>query len=270
MTPTARANGPPAGVNNSTLEAQSMLAPSRATKDARSLSAASVMSRGLSYAQSGPPPGSFASDLKSTISRFDGSRLDVSNWAGYDDGRDMTATEQRLAEFRDKIDKETKIKVGSENLLEALNAKNPKQTKEQRRFVEAELHASNKKIAQLKIDLENEIKRSQEQVNSPGSRLSQLFKSAPLRSPSRGNMIEEEIAPDADFETESPTFVLAEILQALEAQDMPADYYVGHANDLVSLLKRHSTLKYDLAWSIFGLRMQILLLSDSREIVADG
>ena len=268
MTPTPRANGPPVGIN--TLEAQSMLAPSRATKDARSLSAASVVSRGLSYGQSGPPPGSFASDLKSTISRFDGSRLDVSNWGGYDDGKDMTFTEQKLADFKDKIDKETKIKIGSENLLEALNAKNPKQTKEQRRFVEAELQASNRKIAQLKIDLENEIKRSQEQASSPGSRLSQLFRSAPIRSPSRGNILDDGVPPNSEFETESPTFVLAEILQALEAQDMPADYYVGHANDLVALLKRHSTLKYDLAWSIFGLRMQILLLSDNREIVAAG
>jgi rapamycin-insensitive companion of mTOR len=38
----------------------------------------------------------------------------------------------------------------------------------------------------------------------------------------------------------------------------------------VELFKRHPTLKYDLAWSIFGLRMQVLLLSDNREVVAAG
>ncbi|GAB7339348.1 hypothetical protein MBLNU457_5992t1 [Dothideomycetes sp. NU457] len=247
-----------------------MLAPSRATKDARSMSAASIISRGHSYNPSMPPPGSFTTDLKSTASRYDGTRTDLNNWAAFDGEVDKTALEKKLADYRDKIDKEIKIKIGSENLLEALNAKNAKQTKEQRRFVEAELQASNRKIAQLKIDLDNEIKRSQEQASSPGSRLSQLFRNAPIRSPSRVDTPEELPTADDEFETESPTFLLAEILQALEAQDMPADYYVNHANDLVSLLKRHSTLKYDLAWSIFGLRMQVMLLSDSREVVAAG
>jgi hypothetical protein len=39
---------------------------------------------------------------------------------------------------------------------------------------------------------------------------------------------------------------------------------------LVELFKRHQTLKYDLVWSVFGLRMQVMLLSDSREVVASG
>ncbi|RYF39707.1 MAG: hypothetical protein EOO38_22895, partial [Cytophagaceae bacterium] len=46
------------------------------------------------------------------------------------------------------------------------------------------------------------------------------------------------------------------------------EYYVERANSLVLLFRRHPTLKYDLAWSIFGLRMQMMLLSDSREVVA--
>lgn len=270
MTPTPRANGPLAGIN--TNEAQALYPPSRATKDGRSMSAVSLASRGLSYAQSGPPPGSFTSDLKSTISRFDGSgsRIDLSSNGGFDEAADNASSEQKQAEYRTRIDKETKIKIGSENLLEALNAKNPKQTKEQRKLVESELNASNRKIAQLRLNLEAEVKRAQESANGPGDRLSQLFRAAPIRSPSRNALAEDVSSPILEIESESPTYVLAEILQALETDDMHADYYVGHANELVALFKRHPTLKYDLAWSIFGLRMQMLLLSDSREIVAAG
>ena len=51
---------------------------------------------------------------------------------------------------------------------------------------------------------------------------------------------------------------------------MTPDYYVSRANNLVELFKRHPTLKHDLVWSVFGLRMQIMLLSESREVVAAG
>jgi hypothetical protein len=69
---------------------------------------------------------------------------------------------------------------------------------------------------------------------------------------------------------ESPTYVLAETLQALEIEGMSPDYYVERANSLVELFKRHPTLKYDLAWSVFGLRVQVMLSSDSKEVVAAG
>ena len=51
---------------------------------------------------------------------------------------------------------------------------------------------------------------------------------------------------------------------------MTPDYYVSRANSLVDLFRRHPTLKYDLVWSVFGIRMQALLLSESREVVASG
>lgn len=73
-----------------------------------------------------------------------------------------------------------------------------------------------------------------------------------------------------DEPTESPTYALAEVLQALEIEGLTPDYYVNHANNLVELFKRYPTLKYDLVWSVFGLRMQVMLLSDSREVVAAG
>jgi hypothetical protein len=183
-----------------------------------------------------------------------------------DDGN--TTTEQRQAELQDQIEKETKIKVGSENLLEALNVKNAK--KDQRLEVERQLNMANSKLAQLKSVLAAEIQRAKEVQSPPAdaqSRLSFLFRRNLSRSPSRHIAQQEE---QGDDETESPTFVLAEILQALELDSMQPEYYVSRANSLVDLFKRHPTLKYDLAWSIFGLRMQKLLLSDNRDVVASA
>ena len=272
MTPTPRPIG--AFPATATQRNEGLLPPA-AGKDSRSTSAASSYAT-VRPAQSfnrlggGQPPGSFASDIKTLpYSRTaDLSRADLGSF--FDDGGDLTASEQRQADYRNRIEKEEKIKIGTENLLEALNAKKEKQAREQRKVVETELNTSNRKIAQLKLDLEAEIQRSKEQPTSPKGRLSQLFRNAPLRSPEGPGYRLGEPAPVHDPELESPTYILAEILQALEAEDQEPDYYVGKANDLVELFRRHPTLKYDLAWSIFGLRMQMLLLSDSREVVAAG
>ena len=255
-----------------------LLPPSRAGKDGRSLSAASIATTvrpgtASSAATSGAPPGSsIGSDLRSVISRADSSRVDLGTYGSFVDEDALTTSEQRQAQIRDRIDKETKIKVGSENLLEALNSKNAKQsakqTKEQKLRVEAELNQSNKKLAELRLGLEAEIQKAKEPaLKSDGSRLSFMFQNALRRSPSRRYAQEED---NVEPETESPTFVLAEILQALEASGMPSDYYVERANNLVDLFKRYPTLKYDLAWSVFGVRIQTMLLNDSREVVAAG
>lgn len=265
MTPTPRAPGAFPGTQST----EGLLPPSRAGKDGRSLSAASLATiKGQSYGRTGPPPGSFTAELKSTISRNDMPRSDRGAYGAYEETSEDRTSEQRQADYRDKIEKETKIKVGSENLLEALNAKNAKQTRDQRKLVESELNTSNRKIAQLRLDLEAEIQKSKEERVSPQGRLSQLFRAAPARAPSNQSFPEANGDAGIDTDSESPTYILAEILQALEAEDLPSDYYVGHANELVELFKRHPTLKYDLAWSIFGLRMQLMLLSDSREVVA--
>ncbi|EAT84606.2 hypothetical protein SNOG_08330 [Parastagonospora nodorum SN15] len=249
----------------------SLLAPSR-TRDGRALSsattaAASVMSRNAaSYATANTGPGSFNTQLTPTISGESRARPSFDMHAITVDDNDNTTSEQRQAELQDQIEKETKIRIGSENLLEALTAKNAK--KEQRLQVEEQLNISNRKLAQLKSGLAAEIQRSKDIKSPPAdpqSRLSYLFRRNLSRSPSRHVAKTEE--EDGD-ETESPTFVLAEILQALESQGMQPEYYVERANSLVLLFKRHATLKYDLAWSIFGLRMQTMLLSDSREVVA--
>jgi hypothetical protein len=280
MTPTPRPSGPFTGTTAApaTQRNDGLLQPAGG-KDGRSLSAAtsfSTVKPAQSYGRSAGPPGSFASNVTTLpYSRTtELSRIDIGSYANFDDDNDLTSSERRQTDYRTRIEKETKIKVGTENLLEALNSKKEKQARDQRKIVETELNTSNRKIAQLKLDLEAEIQRSREQQQplSPKGRLSQLFRPQPLRSPEGpGQQLGEASGEEVqDPELESPTYILAEILQALEVEDLRPDYYVGQANDLVELFRRHPTLKYDLAWSIFGLRMQMLLLSDSREVVAAG
>lgn len=270
MTPTPRPTGPNTGTHSN----DALAPPGRPSRDGRAPSAAASFATAKSFMRTGPPPGSFTSELKGTISRPDVPRYEVGSFSGLEDGSALgiATTEQRQADFRDKIEKETKIKIGTENLLEALNTKKEKHIREQRRVVESELNTSNRKIAQLKLDLNAEIQRSKEQpAGSPQERLSaQLFRAAPLRSPPTQTMLQDNGDAEYDPDSESPSYILAEILQALEAVELPSDYYVNHANELVELFKRHPTLKYDLAWSIFGLRMQVLLLNDNREVVAAG
>ena len=256
-------------------EKEGLYPPQRYGRDGRSLSNTGVDfgPRGASTASGTIPPGSFSADLKSTSAPRGGIPRPDLGWShsGSDMQTDSRMTsEQRQADFRDRINKEIKIRTGTENMLEALISKNAKQTKEQRLRVESELNSSNRKIAELKLELEDEVQRSKIPTQPSGSRLSNLFRGSPLRSPSRTEADPATNQQDVEVETESPTYVLAEILQALELEGMQPDYYVERANSLVELFKRHTTLKYDLAWSVFGLRIQIMLLSDSREVVAAG
>ncbi|KAF2281504.1 uncharacterized protein EI97DRAFT_454687 [Westerdykella ornata] len=269
MTPPVRSANPPGEAPSS--DQPSLLAPSRG-RDGRSLPSAATStmagSRNIaSYATAMTgAPGSFNSQLKTTHTHDGRLRPDFDTHAIIVGNDSTTTSEQRQAELQDQIDKETKIKVGSENLLEALNVKNAK--KDQRMEVERQLNISNHKLAQLKSVLAAEIQKAKEITSPPAdpqSRLSFLFRRNLSRSPSRhvAQKLNEQ-----EEETESPTFLLAEILQALELNGLQPEYYVSKANLLVDLFKRHPTLKYDLAWSIFGLRMQTLLLSDNREVVA--
>ncbi|KAL3444040.1 Rapamycin-insensitive companion of mTOR, N-term-domain-containing protein [Aspergillus insuetus] len=234
--------------------------------------------RGGSLAPSSGGPGSFSAELKSMkSSRSTTPRADTRPDVPYTrrpssiDYNDLPSTEERQAVIRDKIAKEMKIKTGTENMLEALLTKSSKQTKDQRLRVESELSSSNRKLAELHNELEEELLRAQAPSTPPRSRLSSLFQGSSMRSPSRAaNVSDTEPLEDVEGEMESPTYVLAETLQALEIEGMSPDYYVERANSLVELFKRHPTLKYDLAWSVFGLRVQVMLLSDSKEVVAAG
>ena len=246
----------------------------KGSQDPRSLANALAFGpRGASLAPSVQPPGSFSSDLRMVnVSRIGTPKTENGTFQGADyfSLDPGLSSEQRQTQIREKINKETKIKVGSENLLEALIAKNAKQTKEQRSRVESELTSSNRKLVELNYMLEDEIERSKRPTTPPRDRLSGLFQSSPLKSPLREAGLEEKGVSAVEQESESPTYILSEILQALELEGMQPDHYVERANNLVELFKRYRTLKYDLAWPIFGLRVQTMLLSESREVVAAG
>lgn len=232
-------------------------------------SIAAFAPRGSSLAPS-PAPGSFSSTMRSQLPPRQVSALDTNasmvNLERWDED-DSRMPEKMLSNLREALSREMKIKEGSENMLEALNTKKAKQTKEQRQRVETELNISNQKIRELRYQIT--ALQNPKAPNTPTrNRIETLFQSNGVRSPpSASKSVGSEAA---DEPTESPTYALAEILQALEMEGLTPDYYVGHANDLVELFKRHPTLKYDLVWSVFGLRMQVMLLSGSREVVAAG
>lgn len=217
-----------------------------------------------------PGPGSFSSDLRSHAVS---SRAVSRGGEGYgamdrlNEDEDDAAAEKTLASLRETLKREIKIKEGSENMLEALNSKKAKQAKDQRQRVEAELKASNQRI-RLLTDRIAEAEQNRIAPLTPSrTRADIVFQSSTgLRSPK--SVSRSGAGSDLDEPTESPTFALAEILQALEVDGMNPAYYVGRANSLVDLFKRHPTLKYDLVWSVFGLRTQAMLLSESREVVA--
>ena len=229
--------------------------------------------RGASLAPSVQAPGSFSSDLKTiTLPRAGTPRLDLGSFVSgdYFSTEGVLSSEQRQKDLRDKISKETKIKIGSENLLEALISKNAKQTRDQRHRVENELTSSNRKLQELNSQLEDEIEQSKYPASPIRDRLSGLFQGSPMKSPNRDTRFSQDQFSLLEQESESPSYILADILQDLENEGMQPDYYVERANHLVDLFKRYPTLKYDLAWPIFGLRVQTMLLSESREVIAAG
>jgi rapamycin-insensitive companion of mTOR len=247
------------------------LQPGALGNGARSNTSMSFGPRGSSLAPS-PTPGSFSSNMRNQLAPSrTGSGQDVNasmvNLERLDED-DGLIPEQVLSTLRESLNREMKIKEGSENMLEALNTKKAKQTKEQRQRVEAELNSSNQKIKELRNQI-SELQRPKPPTTPTRTRMDVIFQSSNgLRSPH--SVTKSAAGSEFDEPTESPTYALAEILQALEIEGLTPDYYVGHANNLVELFKRHPTLKYDLVWSVFGLRMQVMLLSESREVVAAG
>ncbi|KAI8634900.1 Rapamycin-insensitive companion of mTOR, N-term-domain-containing protein [Xylariaceae sp. FL1651] len=252
------------------LERDGSLQPPASNAGVRNLPASTLSygPRGSSINTSSVAPGSFSSELRSQMTQSRaGSRADVYNLEKLDED-DESVAEHTLNALRESLNREMKIKEGSENLLEALNVKKAKQTKEQRQRVEAELNASNLRIKELRQKI-TDAQRTKAALGTPvRSRIDAPMPHNGLRSPPSASRSGD--GSEMDESAESPTFALAEILQALEVEGMPPEYYVGRANNLVDLFKRHPTLKYDLVWSIFGDRMQVILLSGSREVVAAG
>ncbi|KAM0451782.1 hypothetical protein ACHAO4_005739 [Trichoderma viride] len=237
----------------------------------RNLSASAAFAPRGNSLTPGAGPGSFSSELRSQMMPVrSGSRTDVppvypSSFV--DKMEDGEMAEQNLSMLRDRLNREMKIKEGSENMLEALNLKKPKQTKEQRQRVEAELTASHSRIKVLKQQITDAQRTKVAPPSTPPRTRTQQDVVALHRSP---HSLRSGTGSEVEESTESPTFTLAELLQALEVGGMTPDYYVNRANLLVDLFKRYPTLKYDLVWSVFGLRMQMMLLSESREVVAAG
>ena len=121
--------------------------------------------------------------------------------------------------MRDKIAKEMKIKLGTENMLEALMSKNAKQTRDQRQRIELELGSSNRKLADLRLELEQEVQRSQiVPTTPPTKRVSAYFKGSPLKPSLPDQITETDSLEHSDGE--SPTVVLTDTLQALEVEGM--------------------------------------------------
>ncbi|KAF3345707.1 Rapamycin-insensitive companion of mTOR, N-term-domain-containing protein [Verticillium dahliae] len=243
-----------------------------ASSSARSLaaSAANFAPRGSSLNPS-VAPGSFSSELRSQMnSSRAGSRADLFNNEKIEEN-EATMAEQKLNALREQLNRELKIKEGSENMLDALNSKKAKQTKEQRARVENELNASNNKIRELR----QRIAEAQA-VKLPPSTPTRSRTAEPGSHPANGLRSPHSVSRSgagSDFDEpveQSPTFSLTEILQDLEVEGMGPEYYVSRGNALVDLLRRHPSLKYDLVWPVFGLRMQVMLLSDAREVVAAG
>lgn len=256
-------------LSRTSLDRDGLQAPNPTGGRSHSNSGSSFAPRGSSLAPS-VAPGSFSSEMRGQLSASRaGSRLDLSssNLERLEEDDDGMVSEQMILQLRESLNREMKIKEGSENLLEALNSKKVKQTKEQRLRVEAELTSSNLRIKDLKSQI-LDLQQPKMPLTPTRSRMAGLFQSSGMRSPVSAE--KSTAGSEYDEPTESPTYALAEVLQALEIEGLTSDYYVEHANNLVQLFKRHPTLKYDLVWSVFGLRMQILLLSDSREVVAAG
>ncbi|KAM0283376.1 hypothetical protein ACHAQH_002499 [Verticillium albo-atrum] len=243
-----------------------------ASSSTRSLAASAVnfAPRGSSLNPS-VAPGSFSSELRSqmTSSRA-ASRADLFNNEKLEEN-EATLAEQSLNALREQLNREMKIKEGSENMLDALNSKKAKQTKEQRARVENELNTSNNKIRELR----QRIAEAQA-VKPPPSTPTRTRTTEPGSHPANGLRSPHSVSRSgagSDFDEpveQSPTFSLTEILQDLEVEGMGPEYYVSRGNGLVDLLRRHPSLKYDLVWPVFGLRMQVMLLSDAREVVAAG
>ena len=67
--------------------------------------------------------------------------------------------EQRRAHVRDEIRKEMKTNLDTANMLRALEGKAVKKTKDRKRRLEQELEASNQKLAELNLELDDQTRQ---------------------------------------------------------------------------------------------------------------
>ena len=126
---------------------------------------------------------------------------------------ERTLSEQRKAHVRDRIDKEMKIKLGTQSMLRALEGDAVKKTKDRKRRLEQELEASNKKLAELNLEL-NEGTHQAHTLGSPPSNVSWIdtkFDAAVDRATERGHPLGKGIRTK-------------DITQMLDTEDTPEPY----------------------------------------------
>lgn len=214
-------------------------------------------------------PGSFSSDMRSQLgpSRA-GSRLDIHNTLGpLDELRDGADMEVKLAALHVDLATEKKIQEGSENMLDALINKKSKIVRDHKAKIEAELNASHSRMREIKKEIEAIQAKATAPITPTRPSMDAL---PPLRSMRSPQSASRSGAGSDIEESFDPTYRLHELLASLEVEGLTPEYYVAKSNSLVELFKSHPILKHDLVWSIFGLRMQVMLLSESREVVAAG
>lgn len=162
----------------------------------------------------------------------------------------LTDKQWRL-ELLDKLEIEAKIKDGAENMLQVLDKKakgdRERDREGMRLRVESELNASVARIALL-----NEQLREVPVGHDVPVRLHHLH----LGEEGENN--------------ESPSWLISNIVQALDDPAVSADDLVTKCNELVRVLTRYPLQKYDLVLSHVGDRIQRLLLHKRTEVVAAG
>lgn len=184
-----------------------------------------------------------------------------------------------MEELTDQLNRAIKYKEGAENLLQVLDSKKIKEAKQARNQAEQEYNARNVEITELKTKIEaitkpRDIPRRSRGGGGGGGEgrgggEGTKFQGTPIR-PHEANGLAIMAGPEWDPGSESPTVTLEELLRALEERERKPEYYVDKANSLVMLFKRHPNLKYELSWATFGMRVQFMLLHQTKEVVAAG
>lgn len=110
---------------------------------------------------------------------------------------ERSSSEQRKAHIRDEFDKEMNIKLGAESMLRALEGKAVKNTKDRKHRLEQQLEASNKKLAELDLELDDKTYQAHI-MNSPPANVSRIDTRADAavgyRSPTQKAMLSKALA----------------------------------------------------------------------------
>lgn len=177
------------------------------------------------------------------------------------DGSDGDSVEKLIL----RLDIESKIKEGAENMLQVLESKKLKDPKEisMRKQVESELDAANSKIVLLQNQVSDLSQPAALHANDR-NRGAGLYPDISFASPSDMMSVRKNV-PKASSPSSSLT--LDDLLQSLDESNRETSFYVTNANKLVELLKANPAIRNDLAWSAFWPILHFLLCNHNQEIV---